>query len=704
MNANPIENNGISRRVVIQGTLATGLATGLAATFAAGSASAAVPAAVSADIDVAKRRDPISKYVYGAFIEHIGTLVYESLWSEVLYDRKFFAPLREQPAPAKQWGTVGTEGTVTMDTRAPYVGDQSPLVALARSESRGIRQTGLTLAAKEYVGRVVISGDPGAHVVATLSWGSGAGNRQSVVLRIKKNWATVPVRFTCGAATTNGSLEITGTGTGSFRIGALSLMPADNVEGFRKDTVDLLRGIGSGFWRFPGGNFVSGHDWKNAIGDPDKRPTTMDYDRNFPQSNDVGTDEFLALCRLLDTEPYPCVNTGFGSAREAAEMVEYVNGAADTPMGRLRAANGHPKPYNVKYWAVGNEMFGYWQLGYMTPAQYMIKHNLFAQAMKKVDPSIAIVAVGAFPASMTIHRLPYYIDSSTRKIVQPTPVIVEYGSETDWNYRLMKTCAGNFDVISEHCYGTTQRFDLEQGKYVDVTPEQSVLDACRRGANYIHSVRENWELYQKDFPELEQNKIKVSIDEWGFQHASGLQQVLGLAMMLHEMFRDSDFITMAAYTMGTSWLSYNRTDATYSAPGLLFQLYRQHFGTVPVEITGNSPQPAPTWPVGGDQPSVNAGGPTYPLDVMAALSDDGRTLTVAAINATADAQPINLNLTGFTPDSRGHLWRLTGPSLAATNRVGQPPQVTVTEAAFNALDGNVSVAPYSVELRAFTKR
>ncbi|MBO0881531.1 MAG: hypothetical protein J2P17_14565 [Mycobacterium sp.] len=699
------DNSGVTRRAIIQGSVAAGLAASIPTVFLAQPASAAAaPASITAEIDLAKRRDPISNYIYGAFIEHIGTLVYESLWSEVLVDRKFFYAVDGSAQPAQKWQPLGTLAAITMDTRAPYVGDQSPVVALSRSESRGIWQAGLSLAKKEYVGRIVIAGDPGAHVVATLSWGDGQGQRQSVTIPVKENWATVPLRFACDGPTTNGRMEIAGTGKGTFKVGAVSLMPADNVKGFRKDTVDLLREMNAGFWRFPGGNFVSGHDWQNAIGDPDKRPTTMDYDRNFPQSNDVGTDEFLALCDLLGTEPYPCVNTGLGSAREAGLLVEYVNGTSDTPMGRLRAENGHPKPYNVKYWAVGNEMFGFWQLGYMTPQHYMIKHNLFAAAMKKVDLGIAIVAVGAFPASMTIHRLPFYIDPSTRKIVQPTPVSVEYGSDTDWNYRLVKNCYGNFDIISEHTYGTTQRFDLDKGMYVDVTPPESIVDSCRRGANYIHSVRENWQLYTKEFPQLERDKIKVSIDEWGFQHASGLQQVLGLGMMLHEMFRNTDFITMAAYTMGTSWLSYNRTDSTYSAAGLLFKLYRQQLGTTPIEIAGNSPQPAPAWPVGGDQPSVNAGSPTYPLDIVAALTADGTTLTVAAINATADVQNLSLSFTGFTADSRGQLWRLTGPSLSASNRVGQAPQVTVQEETFSADGAGLPVQPYSVELRAFKRR
>jgi alpha-N-arabinofuranosidase len=132
-------------------------------------------------------------------------------------------------------------------------------------------------------------------------------------------------------------------------------------------------------------------------------------------------------------------------------------------------------------------------------------------------------------------------------------------------------------------------------------------------------------------------------------------------------------------------------------------MYRKHFGTIPLEISGSSPQPAPKWPAGGDQPSVTSGSPTYPLDLSAALSADGGTLTVAAINATADAQDLDINLTGFAPASRGRLWRLTGPGLDASNHVGQPPQVTVTESEFDT-GGALPVQPYSVELRAYTRR
>jgi len=137
-------------------------------------------------------------------------------------------------------------------------------------------------------------------------------------------------------------------------------MPADNLHGFRPDTIALLRQLNSGFWRLPGGNFLSDYDWHVGIGDPDKRPPTWDYAWNAMQPNDVGMDELMQMCRLLGVDPYITVNAGLGGAESAAEEVEYMNGSTNTRMGALRAQNGHPKPYRVKYWNVGNEPYGFW--------------------------------------------------------------------------------------------------------------------------------------------------------------------------------------------------------------------------------------------------------------------------------------------------------------------------------------------------------
>ncbi|HEX9109708.1 MAG TPA: hypothetical protein VF832_20840, partial [Longimicrobiales bacterium] len=199
-------------------------------------------APIQATIDVSRTAPPISPYLYGMFIEHIGGLIERGMWAEMLDDRKFFNPVTSRPpaqpqgrrAPTQRWLPIGPDASVHMDSAAAYPGAWAPRVTLAGASERGIAQSGLALrAGKAYTGRVVIAGDPGAAVVARLVWGSAPGERQTVRLALTNRYATLALRFTSGASTDSGRLEIAGAGSGSYRVGAVSLMPADNVEGFR---------------------------------------------------------------------------------------------------------------------------------------------------------------------------------------------------------------------------------------------------------------------------------------------------------------------------------------------------------------------------------------------------------------------------------------------------------------------------------------
>ena len=196
--------------------------------------------------------------------------------------------------------------------------------------------------------------------------------------------------FTSPVDTQEARLEILGTGIGTFHVGTASLMPADNVQGFHAGMIRLFREAGFKMAKWPGGNFVSGYDWTDGIGDVDKRPPRSGDVERRGSPNDVGLHEFVAFCRLLGAEPDLTINSGFGSAREAAEEVEYCNGSTDTRMGKLRAENGHPEPFNVRLWSIGNEMYGPWQFGRMSLNQYWEKHNRIVEAMKKVDPTIKV--------------------------------------------------------------------------------------------------------------------------------------------------------------------------------------------------------------------------------------------------------------------------------------------------------------------------
>jgi alpha-N-arabinofuranosidase len=472
-------------------------------------------------------------------------------------------------------------------------------------------------------------------------------------------------------------------------IGAVSLMPADNIDGFRADTIALMREMDCKILRLPGGNFISAYDWKNTIGDPDTRPPILDPVWNAVQQNDAGLDELLHLCRLVNAEPYWCVNTGFGEARSGAELVEYVNGDASSPWGARRAANGHPQPWRVRYWNVGNEMYGKWQFGHMTRDQYNIKHNLFAEAMRKVDPSIYIVAPGGFADEMT----------TGQGIEIPGQYKVDIGSERDWAYGMLKNCWGKFDALATHAYPPeNKRYDFTTGKQFDV--QQTLNEWARQPANRVRTMVDCWEDYKKRFPALEEGRVKVFFDEWAYHFQGDLKGSLAIALAFHEFFRHSDFIDMAGYTMATAWLDFDTTRSVISAKGRVFQLYNRRFGKWPVAVSGNSPVPPPRYPIGGDQPRVNAGSATYPLDVSAALTADRQALVLAVVNATEEYRDLDLTFERFTPGGRGRCWKVAGASLDAANRVGAAAQVRIAESEFDPAR-TLSVAPISIELYQF---
>jgi len=265
---------------------------------------------------------------------------------------------------------------------------------------------------------------------------------------------TFPFTFTAGASTENARLEITSGGRGWFEVGTVSIMPADNIEGFRPEVLARLKELDSPIYRWPGGNFVSCYDWKDGIGDRDKRPPRKNPAWRGVEHNDVGIHEFLDLMRLLETEPYIAVNSGLGDVRDAVEEIEYVNGAADTRMGRRRAANGHPEPWGVKYWSVGNEMYGSWQLGHMPLTDYVKKHIQFSVAMKAVDPSIKIIAVGA---------------------------------AGNWSRTMLADASHHMDYISEHFY-CQERPDLTEHT-------AQIAEQIRRKVEFHRNLRAR--IYQK---------------------------------------------------------------------------------------------------------------------------------------------------------------------------------------------------------------
>ena len=588
-------------------------------------------------IDAGKTEAQVSKYIYGQFIEHLGRCIYGGIWAEMLEDRKFYYEVGAKDSP---WKIIGDKAAVKMDERMVFVGEHTPQIQLpGDGKFGGVFQDKLGLVGgKEYTGRVVIAAVAEAlPIQVSIAWGQSNAERSTVIIDkgISRSYGfrKFPLHFKSGATTDNGKLEIIGWGRGALSVGTVSLMPADNIEGMRADTLKLLKELDSPIYRWPGGNFVSGYDWRDGIGERDKRPPRPKLAWKSLESNDFGIDEFIVFCRLLDTEPYIAVNSGFGDAHSAAKEVEYVNGAADTPMGKLRAANGYAEPYNVKWWGIGNEMYGKWQLGYMKLNHYTQKHNRFARAMRKADPSIKIVGVGSAPS---------------------------------WSEGMLKSCAENMDYISEHFYCERNKESLTE--YVSLARNNV------RGKVAAHRD------YRKRLESLEGRDIRIAIDEWNYWYGPrhyNIKDALGIAAGLNEMIRSSDIVYMANYAQAVNVIGAiktSKTEAAFDTTGLVLKMYRERFGTVPVAVSG-VPEP---------------------LDIVAAWAKGRKALTVAIVNPTKEKQFLAVDIKGAELSGKGQLWQIAHPDPMAYNEPGKEPNVVIEEKPPKGVSNKLSVPALSI--------
>ncbi len=626
-----------------------------------------LPLVSSADnsikINTEKRGEPISKYIYGQFIEHLGKCIYGGLWAEMIKDRKFYYEIKDKFDPwayrndpywdtdyyrylnASPWQVMGPKGTVTMGSDNPYTGEHSPVIHGNRSKSKtGIKQSWFTLKkGQKYVGRIILAGDKKCAPVTVQLVLKNGKTLSKKIKNITSEYKEYPLEFvapkSCGDYG-NVELEIFTEKEGDFKIGTISLMPADNIKGWREDVVGLLKELNAPVYRWPGGNFVSGYNWRDGVGKRrDKRPPRKNPAWQGVESNDVGIHEYMELMEMIDAEPFIAVNTGLGTIEEAAEEVEYCNGSKDASLGKLRAKNGHPEPYNIKWWAVGNEMYGSWQLGNMPIDEYTKKHNKVVKAMRKVDKNIKPIAVG------------------------------EVG---EWSRKMMENSSDHMSLISEHIYVKEK---------VDIPEHTAQLAEAIRGKADAHRK------YRKEIKGLAEKGIDIAMDEWNYWYGDYIygelgvryymRDALGVARALHEYYRNSDIIFMANYAQAVNVIGAvktNDTTSTFAATGMVLKLYRNNFGSIPVEISGNA----------GD------------LDIFAALTKNEDSITISVVNPTENAQKLNINLPEVGNKSQVIKWEIHHPNPAAYNEPDRKPEVDITEEKVNIDLDNLPIKKYSI--------
>jgi alpha-N-arabinofuranosidase len=688
---------------------------------------AAVNGNIQVTIDASKSGGPVNPMIFGGYMEPATT----NVWAEMLTDRKFASPITGAPAPApanaffrrlfgEPFKPVGPPGTVAMDTVRPFVGKHSPLIKLDGSEPHGIQQSKLRLGrGKSYEGRIYLAGDAGANVVVRLVWGTGAGDSQTVTIpSLSPEYRKFPLMFTAAADTEDARLEILGTGSGTFHVGTTSLMPADNVQGFHSGMIRLFKEAGFKMFKWPGGNFVSAYDWRDGLGDRDERPPRLQpmwSDR--AESNDVGLHDFIALCRLAGAEPDLTIDSGFGSAREAAEQVEYCNGSAETRMGKMRAENGHPEPFHVRCWTIGNEMYGPWQYGHMSLDQYCVKHNYIVEAMKKVDAKIKVTVSGASICEKSVggaeKKGNFFPSVWEPPITEKLPY--EFGSVYDWDGWLLAKCVDNIDYLSEHTYAYPDlAFDAEKQLFVDV--HDPLQFRTRRLANRIGEAFEAWDKYVEKMPQLKDKDIKFIFDEWGnrmrsatgnggggFMQQTGMLMPLSYALCFHEMFRHSDMIAASCATGGLRMLTDHTGEAVgFTAEGLVMKLMQTKFiNAFPIAVDGDSPQQLVPGTAFVDRGTKPTGSPTYPLDVLAAFSSDRKKFLISVVNPTEEGHRFTPKISGVKLRGQGKLYQIAPPSLNSANEAGKEPVVKIVETAQNGVPETVEVPAVSVSLYEF---
>ena len=252
-----------------------------------------------------------------------------------------------------------------------------------------------------------------------------------------------------------------------------------DANGFRKDVMEEVRQMGVPIIRYPGGNFVSGYNWLDGVGPKESRPRVLDKAWNSINTNQFGTNEFMAWCKAVGAEPLMGLNLGTGTAEEAAALVEYCNLDQGTKWSDLRHKHGFAAPYGVKRWCLGNEMDGPWQIGHMTATEYGMKAQDAARQMRYVDPALQLIACGSSGPFM-----PTYLE---------------------WDREVLEQCYDYVDGLSLHRYFTNSPQDTggDSAKFLamNLSMEQQIeetLAVCDLVRGHKRSPKKLW----------------LSFDEW----------------------------------------------------------------------------------------------------------------------------------------------------------------------------------------------
>lgn len=438
--------------------------------------------------------------------------------------------------------------------------------------------------------------------------------------------------------------------------------PLSDDRGFRTDVIEAMRELKASIMRWPGGNYVSDHHWYEAVGT--NRMASYNKAWRVPEPNTFGTDEFIAWCKEVGCEPYICTNGGNGTAEEMSNWVEYCNGRYPTRFAEQRRRNGNDIPFGVKYWGIGNESYGDWQIGAKTAQEWGPYVAESAKMMRAVDDKI-VLSAAAVP-------------------------------DSEWTMALLKSAGRYLDLISIHGYWdpiwqVENPADYRTAIMQSENPEEMI--AATR--NVIGAAGFG-------------GKIKIAFDEWnlrGWHHPEGqgddairarnkndepstytMADALFSAAFLNTCLRNADIVTMANVAP-----SVNTRGPIYAHAGGIvrrttfhtMKMYADHIRERIVRAVVDGPQ-------------LEHAGKTINL-VDAVVSIDGRGTTIALVNRDPDGEAMcELMLDRQVLTGEFAVDVLDGPSPDAFNSVHEPNAVTPRRISLGDTNGRFAIPPHAL--------
>jgi Alpha-L-arabinofuranosidase len=361
--------------------------------------------------------------------------------------------------------------------------------------------------------------------------------------------------------------------------------PLADENGFRKDFIQLIRQLKIHALRWPGGNYVSGYNWEDGIGPKAQRPARLDLAWHQIETNQMGTDEYAKLCNLIGAENFICINAGTGTLDQARHWVEYCNFEKGTYYSDLRRKYGNEKPFNVKYWALGNEIDGPWQMGQKSAEDYCKFALEAAKMMQWVDKNIKFIASGASD---------YKPDNGW----------------IDWDDYLLQHLVGKIDYLSVHRYAA-QALSTDRG-FSDMMALGLEID---NKTDMVKALIEKAMLKSGS-----KRPVYISFDEWS-GGGINLTGSLLVAQHLNSFIRHADIVKMANITMLSSLVGISPDGDFRNALFQSFYLFSNNCYGTSLNVYTNC-----------EKYSNNIFKDIPYLDVTAVLNNSTKTLVVNVVN------------------------------------------------------------------------